>query len=77
MSSLLYIFFEKFFYSCFSSSNMRFFVSVPPAPLNWPQEPSALTTRWQGTINGSGLFAITLPIARAALGLSDNFANSP
>ncbi len=47
-----------------------------PAPNAYcPVRPSFLTTRWQGTRSGTGLFAITLPTAREAFGEPASRAN--
>ena len=46
----------------------------PPNPVRWPLAP---TTRWHGTMIGSGLRPLAAPTARALLGSPRRFACSP
>ena len=43
-------------------------VSAPPGAENPPIFPPAASTRWHGTINGTGFAAIAFPTSRAASG---------
>ena len=50
--------------------------SGPPSEY-WPIDPSVRTTRWQGTMSGTGLWPSAVPTARTALGRPISAATQP